>query len=324
MGLAAIDDALDALRADRPVVLIGLDAVAPGIVVWSSIPPAHDPFSQIAGPVVASTPGASVLRGVTAEAGAADLVRLTGLGTTAHWAPVPAVDGPVPDHSVVARFADDHQLAVVDVADVMHQLWRREPLIESAASARLPLRGAEYRAHVYRSLIDGVEHIALTLGDLTASPLVRVHSECITGDLFGSERCDCGAQMAEALDRITAEGRGVLVYLRDHEGRGIGLVDKLRAYELQDQGLDTVAANEALGHEPDARHFGAAAQILRDLGVGEIRLLTNNPLKVAQLTDLGVEVASRVPLVIGPNAENRRYLEAKRSRLGHLLDLDDA
>lgn len=194
-----------------------------------------------------------------------------------------------------------------------------------AARARLPTPHGEFQLHVYLELDSAKEHVVLTMGDLSPqrgakAPLVRVHSECLTGDLFGSHRCDCGPQLQEALRRIGTEGRGALIYLRQ-EGRGIGLVNKLRAYNLQDAGHDTVQANELLGLPVDDRDFSLAGEILADLGAEQVRLLTNNPEKVEQLAGAGIEVTAREPLEIPPNGENHRYLATKGQRMGHLLTL---
>jgi 3,4-dihydroxy 2-butanone 4-phosphate synthase/GTP cyclohydrolase II len=190
-------------------------------------------------------------------------------------------------------------------------------VIAHVASASVPTRWATFECHAYRRR-DGVEHLALVLGPLGAEPLVRVHSECLTGDVFGSARCDCGAQRDRALELIAAEGRGALVYLRDQEGRGIGLGEKIRAYALQQQGLDTVDANLALGHPADARDYTDAAAILRHLGAGPIRLLTNNPAKTAAMDALGIEVVARIPIVIAPTDASEFYLRTKRDRMGHI------
>ena len=186
---------------------------------------------------------------------------------------------------------------------------------------RIPTAHGTFTAVGYDSKLDGIEHIAMVYGDLGDGEdvLVRVHSECLTGDVLGSRRCDCGPQLEEALDRIVEEGRGVVVYLRGHEGRGIGLVAKLQAYQLQDGGRDTVDANLDLGLPADARHYGAATQVLKDLGVEEVRLLTNNPDKVSSLEDYGIKVAERVPLTPHPNDHNLAYLLTKRDRMGHQL-----
>ena len=195
--------------------------------------------------------------------------------------------------------------------------------VERVATARVPSGRGEFIAHAYRDPA-GLEHLAFVLGDLASPrpPLVRVHSECLTGDLLGSLRCDCGSQLAGSLDLIAEEGRGCLVYLRGHEGRGIGLAHKIRAYQLQDEGLDTVEANLAQGLPADGRDYAVAAAILSDLGVGQARLLTNNPAKTVGLGRHGVDVVERVPLEVVPNAENLGYLQTKRDRLGHILGAD--
>lgn len=194
--------------------------------------------------------------------------------------------------------------------------------VKRFASAPIPTRHGEFTAHAYRGLLDGVEHLALVMGapsELDAA-LVRVHSECITGDVLGSLRCDCGSQLDAALARIADEGTGVLLYLRGHEGRGIGLGYKLRAYALQDEGLDTVDANLALGFPPDSRDYAAAAEMLADLGVSGVRLLTNNPAKYDGLGDVGIRVVDRLPLHGATTPENERYLATKRDRMGHLFE----
>ncbi|HVJ63394.1 MAG TPA: GTP cyclohydrolase II, partial [Tahibacter sp.] len=195
--------------------------------------------------------------------------------------------------------------------------------IPTAAAARLPVDAGDFQMTVFDAY-DGKEHVALTMGDVAAgSPaLVRIHSECFTGDVLGSRRCDCGEQLTESLRRIAREGRGVVLYLRQ-EGRGIGLAEKLRAYNLQDRGFDTVDANIELGHAPDARDYGVAARILHELGVHAVKLMTNNPAKVAALTRLGVQVAARVPLIVPARPENKSYMVAKAKRMGHLLDALD-
>jgi 3,4-dihydroxy 2-butanone 4-phosphate synthase/GTP cyclohydrolase II len=198
--------------------------------------------------------------------------------------------------------------------------YARERLVRRYAASRLPTRFGSFRVAVYESLVDGHHHVALIKGDPRPgrSELVRIHSQCLTGDVFGSLRCDCGEQMAASLARIEEEGRGIFLYLRQ-EGRSIGLANKLRAYELQDLGLDTVDANLRLGFTADDRDYGVAAQILRDLGATSVRLLTNNPRKIAALEEHGLTVEDRVPLEVRPNAVNARYLATKRDRLGHLL-----
>ncbi|WP_347556695.1 GTP cyclohydrolase II [Robbsia sp. KACC 23696] len=194
--------------------------------------------------------------------------------------------------------------------------------VERVATARMPTAHGHFTGHVYRDLVTGAEHVALARGDLTGAGgvLVRLHSECLTGDAFGSLRCDCGPQLASALARVQLEGRGVVVYLRGQEGRGIGLVNKIRAYALQDQGRDTVDANTDLGLPVDARDYQAGIEILHDLGVRAVRLMSNNPTKLAAVRKAGIDVIERVVLAIEPNPENQAYLETKRARMGHLLD----
>jgi 3,4-dihydroxy 2-butanone 4-phosphate synthase/GTP cyclohydrolase II len=196
-------------------------------------------------------------------------------------------------------------------------------VVSRVVETQVPNRYGDWRALGYLNSVDGTEHMALVLGDLTADgpdPLVRMHSECLTGDVFGSHRCDCGTQLDAAMAAIAAEGRGVVLYLRGHEGRGIGLISKLRAYQLQDGGVDTVDANTELGLPVDAREYSTGAQMLTDLGVHSFRLLTNNPAKVIGLSGFGIEVTGRVALASAPTAHNLRYLTAKRDRLGHQIE----
>ncbi|BBY97139.1 bifunctional 3,4-dihydroxy-2-butanone-4-phosphate synthase/GTP cyclohydrolase II [Mycolicibacterium fallax] len=225
-------------------------------------------------------------------------------------------------------FADEHNLALISIADLIE--WRRkhERHIERIAEARIPTRHGEFRAVGYSSMYEDVEHVALVRGDVSADGgadvLVRVHSECLTGDVFGSRRCDCGPQLDAAMAMVAQEGRGVVLYMRGHEGRGIGLMHKLQAYQLQDAGADTVDANLELGLPADARDYGIGAQILVDLGVKSMRLLTNNPAKRVGLDGYGLQITERVPLPVRANAENIRYLMTKRDRMGHdLTGLDD-
>ncbi|MQG59109.1 MAG: GTP cyclohydrolase II [SAR202 cluster bacterium] len=206
-----------------------------------------------------------------------------------------------------------------DNAEIAHLLRPTVTLVPEGGSAPVPTSVGTFDGYVFMSPVDGLEHLVLVLGDVVGVDVVtRVHSECLTGDVFGSRRCDCGDQLEMSLKRIAEEGRGVVVYLRGHEGRGIGLADKLRAYRLQDEGLDTIEANLELGHAADERHYGVAAQVLSHLGVQSVVLLTNNPAKVGGLAELGVRVAGRLPLWSEPTPENERYLSTKRSRLGHL------
>lgn len=225
-------------------------------------------------------------------------------------------------------FADEHELALISIADMI--AWRRkhEKQVERIAEARIPTKYGEFKAVGYKSIYDDVEHVALVRGDLNVDSgddvLVRVHSECLTGDVFGSLRCDCGPQLDAAMEMVAAEGRGVVLYMRGHEGRGIGLMHKLQAYQLQDSGHDTVDANIELGLPADARDYGTGAQILVDLGIKSMRLLTNNPAKRVGLDGYGLSITERVPMPVRANAENLRYLRTKRDRMGHdLVGLDD-
>ncbi|MDH2416380.1 bifunctional 3,4-dihydroxy-2-butanone-4-phosphate synthase/GTP cyclohydrolase II [Nocardioides sp. CER19] len=269
--------------------------------------------------------GVLVRRGHTEAA--VDLARLAGLEEAGVLVEVVNDDGTMKRAPQLREFADEHGLAMISIEQLVTYRRRHDILVERAAETRLPTAYGDFTAYGFRIAVDASEHVALVYGDLSGddqSPvLTRVHSECLTGDVFGSRRCDCGPQLEESLRRVVAEGRGVVVYLRGHEGRGIGLVAKLQAYQLQDGGRDTVDANLDLGLPADARHYAAASQILRDLGVSEVRLLTNNPEKVSELEDYGVTVAERVPLTPRPNDHNIAYLITKRDRMGHVLpDLD--
>ena len=219
------------------------------------------------------------------------------------------------------EFADTHGLAMISIADLIEFRRHNESLVERVADTRLPTAFGEFRALGYRSLIDDTEHIALVAGEIGDGEdvLVRVHSECLTGDTFASLRCDCGPQLSQALARISAEGRGVVLYVRGHEGRGVGLLHKLQAYELQDAGRDTVDANLDLGLPADAREYGTGAQVLVDLGVRTMRLLTNNPDKRAGLEGYGLSISERVPLEVVPNKHNAEYLRTKVARMGHTM-----
>ncbi|ROO59651.1 3,4-dihydroxy 2-butanone 4-phosphate synthase/GTP cyclohydrolase II [Micromonospora sp. Llam0] len=253
---------------------------------------------------------------------AVDLARLAGLHPAGVLCELVNDDGTMMRLPDLEKFSADHGLTLITIADLIAHRRRTETHVERVAQARLPMPYGVFRAVGYRVAHDPAEHIALVHGDLDdgRDVLVRVHSECLTGDVFGSLRCDCGPQLDAALARVAAEGRGVVLYLRGHEGRGIGLAHKLRAYQLQDQGRDTVDANLELGLPADARDYGTGAQILHDLGVRSIRLLTNNPDKVSGLTGYGLNVVGREPLTVHPHPENVRYLRTKRDRMGHLLD----
>jgi 3,4-dihydroxy 2-butanone 4-phosphate synthase/GTP cyclohydrolase II len=220
------------------------------------------------------------------------------------------------------RLAAKHRMPLISIADLIRWRRQREKLVKRVADARMPTEWGEFTCYVYESLLDGEQHVAMVKGAVQGEKnvLVRVHSECLTGDALGSLRCDCGVQLQMAGQRIAAEGMGVIVYLRGHEGRGIGMAHKLRAYTLQDQGRDTVDANLDLGLPVDTRRYGTGAQILVDLGITSMRLLTNNPAKFGGLDGYGLEIVERVPLESVPNPENIRYLRTKRQRMGHLLE----
>ncbi len=253
---------------------------------------------------------------------AVDLAKLAGLYPAGILAEVMNDDGTVARLPDLERFAKEHSLLLGTIADLIAYRRQHEKLVERVVEARLPTPQGVFRAVGYRSLVDDRQHLALVMGDIGDGEevLVRVHSECLTGDIFSSLRCDCGAQRDLALSKIAEEGRGVLLYIRGHEGRGIGLLHKLEAYNLQDLGRDTVEANQDLGLPIDARDYGQGAQILYDLGVRSMRLLTNNPTKRAGIEGYGLSIIERIPLLISPNPENERYLQTKVDKLGHLGD----
>ena len=230
-----------------------------------------------------------------------------------------ADDGTMARLPQLEEFAASHEILMVTIESLIRYRMKREKLVQKVAEVAMPTEYGDFRAIGYESIIDGQCHVALVAGDPTVDDaLVRVHSECLTGDVFRSRRCDCGEQLAKALGLISENGNGVLLYMHQ-EGRGIGLANKLRAYMLQDQGSDTVEANRKLGYPPDLRDYGVGAQILVDLGVKEMRLLTNNPRKIIGLEGYGLKIKERVPLEIAPNNVNRRYLETKRDKMHHLL-----
>lgn len=254
---------------------------------------------------------------------AVDLATIAGLTPAGVLSEIVNDDGSMARLPDLEKFAAEHKLCLISVADIIRYRRISEKLIKKISEARLPTEHGEFIAHVYESILDGTQHIALTKGDVsnTSKTLVRVHSECLTGDVFESRRCDCGMQLKQAMERISQEGVGVVVYLRGHEGRGIGLGHKLKAYKLQDEGSDTVDANLALGLPVDSREYGIGAQILVDLGVKKMRLLTNNPLKYTGLSGYDLEIVERVSLLPEIHQENKKYLMTKRSKLGHLIDI---
>jgi len=249
-----------------------------------------------------------------------DLATLAGLQPAAAICEIMDADGSMARLPRLVEVARQHGLRLVTVRDLIAYRMHHERIVERMAAPDLPTRYGDFRVYAYRAPVTGEEHVALVMGEIDpADPvLVRVHSQCLTGDVFASARCDCGSQLETALERIAAARRGVLLYLLQ-EGRGIGLVNKLRAYELQDAGADTVEANQKLGFPPDQRDYGVGAQILRDLGVRRMRLMTNNPSKYVALSGYGLEIVERVPLEVPPTEHTRKYLEAKKQKLGHLL-----
>ncbi len=250
-----------------------------------------------------------------------DLARLSGLTPAGALCELVNDDGTMMRAPRCREFADEHNLVMISIADLIKYRRKHESQVTLVADVDLPTEFGEFRALGYRSDIDGTEHIALIAGDIGDGHdiLVRVHSECLTGDVLGSLKCDCGPQLHAAMRKVAEEGRGVVLYVKGHEGRGIGLLDKLRAYELQQKGLDTVDANLELGLPADARDYGTGAQILADLGVKSMRLLTNNPTKRAGLEGYGLSIVERVPLLIEPNDHNARYMTTKIDRMGHEL-----
>ncbi len=251
-----------------------------------------------------------------------DLASIAGMNPAAVICEIMNEDGTMARLPDLREFAVKHGLKIISVADIIKYRMQNEKHVHCLASPVLPTEFGEFRAYAYRSDINGEEHIALVMGDINEDDdvLVRVHSSCLTGDVFHSSRCDCGDQLDKAFELIGKEKKGVVLYLLQ-EGRGIGLINKLKAYELQDQGADTIEANATLGFAPDIRDYGTGSQILRDLGVRKIRLMTNNPAKFVAIEGFGLEIVARVPLEIAPSSTTRKYLEAKKKKLGHILEL---
>jgi 3,4-dihydroxy 2-butanone 4-phosphate synthase/GTP cyclohydrolase II len=251
-----------------------------------------------------------------------DLSLIAGMTPAAVICEIMNEDGTMARLPDLREFAVKHGLKIITVADIIKYRMQHERHVHCVASPRLPTPYGEFRVHAYVNDITGEEHVAMVMGEIDeeSEVLVRVHSSCLTGDVFHSARCDCGAQLERAFELVAAEKRGVVLYLLQ-EGRGIGLINKLKAYELQEQGHDTIEANAKLGFAPDIRDYGTGSQILRDLGVRKIRLMTNNPAKYVAIEGFGLEIVERVPLEIAPSTETRKYLEAKKKKLGHILDL---
>ncbi|MHC5211021.1 MAG: bifunctional 3,4-dihydroxy-2-butanone-4-phosphate synthase/GTP cyclohydrolase II [Planctomycetota bacterium] len=310
-GISAADRARTVLTAARPDCRPD-DLVRPGHIF---------PLRAMPG---------GVLRRAGQTEGAVDLARMAGARPMAVICEIMNEDGTMARVPDLERFAAQHELRMASVADIIGFRRRTERLVDHVVSIDLPTRHGDYRAHLYRSTVDSSEHLALSVGEPTPGlqdgierpVLVRVHSECLTGDVLGSLRCDCGNQLEIALAQVAEAGEGVVLYMRSQEGRGIGLANKMKAYHLQQtQGLDTVDANKALGLPVDIRDYGVGAQIMRDLGIRKMRLLTNNPSKYHAMRGYGLEISERVPLQAPPGRHNEDYLRTKRDRMGHVLDL---
>ena len=308
----------------RGKVTTGISAADRAATVLTAIDPATRPEDLLRPghvfPLRAKKGG--VLKRAGQTEASVDLASLAGLTPAGVICEIMNDDGTMARVPDLTAFARQHGLLMITVSDLISYRLRHETLVRKLAAPRLPTAFGEFQIHAYRSDVTGDENVALVKGEIDPDQpvLVRVHSQCLTGDVFGSARCDCGVQLEQALERIADEGKGVLLYLLQ-EGRGIGLINKLRAYELQEQGHDTVEANERLGFRPDQRDYGIGAQILRDLGVRKMRLMTNNPSKYIALSGYGLEIVERIPLEVAPTESSRAYLRAKRDKLGHLLKL---
>lgn len=267
-------------------------------------------------------PGGALKRSGQTE-GSVDLAKLAGFQGAGVICEIMNEDGSMARRPELESFAKNHGLKIGTIADLIRHRTQNESLVKNEGTIPLPTKYGHFELSIFTNKVDNAQHIALSKGNISSEEpcLVRVHSECITGDLFGSSRCDCGEQLESALRQIEQEGQGVVLYLRQ-EGRGIGLLNKIKAYQLQDEGLDTVAANQKLGFRADLRDYGIGAQILRSLGVGKMKLLTNNPKKIIGLDGYGMEVTDRVPLQFQPKKENIHYLRTKRDHLGHILDFE--
>jgi len=272
-------------------------------------------------PLRAQTGG--VLRRAGHTEAAVDLARLAGFAPVGVLIEIMNDDGTMARVPDLRRIADEFDMKLVTIKDLIAYRMQNEHLVRPVVSVEMPTKYGRFTLHAFEEVLTGDNHLAMTKGewDEEEPVLVRVHSQCVTGDIFGSNRCDCGDQLATALARVEREGKGVVLYMKQ-EGRGIGLINKLRAYKLQEEGLDTVEANEALGFQPDHRDYGIGCQILRDLGVRKLRLMTNNPTKRIGLAGYGLEIVDRVPIEIAPNADNADYLRTKRDRMGHLILAD--
>jgi 3,4-dihydroxy 2-butanone 4-phosphate synthase/GTP cyclohydrolase II len=306
----------------RDGVSTGISAADRALTIQVAVDPTSSPKDLVQpGHIfpLRARPGGVLKRAGQTEA-AVDLARLAGLTPAGVVCEIMKDDGTMARVPDLVEFCERHGLKLVTVADLIEYRRRTEKLVERVVSVRLPTDYGDFQAVAYRETLTGKQHVALVKGDVEGKDdiLVRVHSECLTGDVFHSRRCDCGEQLEHALARIEQEGEGVLLYLAQ-EGRGIGLLNKLRAYELQEQGLDTVEANIELGFKADAREYGIGSQILADLGLTTIRVLTNNPKKISGISGFGLDVVSQEPIEIEPNDENRDYLETKREKLGHTL-----